>query len=117
MADILLPAATTITVPDQLVMNCLDSADIGYWACVPKGAPHDAVLQGTNTAEVEELDGAHDGEGNGRHLLTGDKVRSGVAVMAATYPYHFGNLLADNSDATTGDVLVQCALFGKIIYG
>lgn len=109
--------ATTISVPTELIVNCLDSADIGYWASVPKGANHHDLLAGTKSARVVEDDGSHDGSTNGKHTLTGDKVRAGVAVMAAKYPRHFGDLLADNSDATTGDVLIQCALFGEIVYG
>jgi hypothetical protein len=44
-------------------------------------------------------------------------VRAGLQVLATKYPHHFADIVVDNSDCTTGDVLVQCALFGEIVYG
>ncbi len=28
-----------------------------------------------------------------------------------------GDMLAENDDATTGDVFLQCALFGELVFG
>jgi hypothetical protein len=44
-------------------------------------------------------------------------IHKGIEVMAKKYPQHFGNFLSENSDAVTGDVFLQCCLFGEIIYG
>jgi hypothetical protein len=41
----------------------------------------------------------------------------GINIMANAYPYHFANFLAENEDAETGDVFLQCCLFGEIIFG
>lgn len=57
------------------------------------------------------------GEVTTEHTLTAAKVRQGVERMAAKYPWHMKNLLDDNSDAETGDVLVQLSLLGDIVYG
>lgn len=108
---------TVVQVADQLIANCLDSADIGYWARVPKGCgDHAELLKGNRTAVVIELD-ADQRQPYARHTLTAEKVRKGVERMAAKYPHHMKNLLDDNSDAETGDVLVQLALLGDIVYG
>jgi len=37
--------------------------------------------------------------------------------MAEKYPRHFHNFLEENDDAETGDVFIQCCLFGEIVYG
>lgn len=41
----------------------------------------------------------------------------GLEAMARDEARHFGDWLAENDDATTGDVFLQCALWGKVIYG
>lgn len=107
----------TQAIGDELIEHAMEAADIGYWARVPRGAEHADVLSGKAVAIVREVDGSHDGKGDGRHELTAAKVRSGLQVMAERYPFHFANLIQDNADAETGDVLIQCALFGQIVYG
>jgi len=113
--------SSTITtlgnVPDELIINALESADIGYWANVPRGADHAKLLSGTATALVYESEGPHDGKRDGHHERTGEKVRAGLQVLASKYPHHLADIVGDNSDCVTSDVLVQCALFGEIIYG
>ncbi len=37
--------------------------------------------------------------------------------MASKYPDHFNDVVRGMGDATTGDTLVQCALFGDTVYG
>ncbi len=41
----------------------------------------------------------------------------GLHVMADVAPRHFGNWLNENDDAETGDVFLQCALFGEVVFG
>jgi hypothetical protein len=43
-------------------------------------------------------------------------VRKGLALMAAKYPHHFADMLDESGDATTGDVFLQCCLFGEVEY-
>ena len=45
------------------------------------------------------------------------KIQKGLRVMAEKYPRHFQNFIDENFDAETGDVFVQCCLFGEIVYG
>ena len=44
-------------------------------------------------------------------------VKKGLQIMAEKYPRHMGEFLNDNDDAETGDVFLQCCLFGDAIYG
>jgi hypothetical protein len=49
--------------------------------------------------------------------VTYEKLKEGARVMATKYPRHFANMVGDNGDAETGDVLVQCAVFGEVVFG
>lgn len=50
-------------------------------------------------------------------VLNLETIATGLRVMADKYPWHFANFINDNYDAETGDVFVQCCVFGDIIYG
>lgn len=52
-----------------------------------------------------------------RHTLDKASLERGIQVMADKYPKHFSNFMNENDDAETGDIFVQCCLFGKIVYG
>lgn len=41
----------------------------------------------------------------------------GAYVMAERYPRQWADFLSENEDAETGDVFLQCCLFGDAIYG
>jgi len=41
----------------------------------------------------------------------------GLKVMATKYTKHFADVMTETGDAITGDVLLQCACFGELIYG
>jgi hypothetical protein len=81
----------------------------GYWARIDVGA-HQPGWRNYFDAEFTEDSGE-------THKLSLDKLKAGLAIMATKYPHHFKDVLGETGDATTGDVLVQCALFGKIVYG
>lgn len=44
-------------------------------------------------------------------------IRRGEQVMLQDYRRHFGDLLAENDDAITADVFLQCAVMGEVVYG
>ena len=68
-------------------------------------------------------DDAEDFDGNGKfpesakHRITMDNVRKGLELMQEQYPRHYADLVEENDDAITGDVWLQLAVFGDIIYG
>lgn len=41
----------------------------------------------------------------------------GAKIMAKKYPRHFKDFIEENDDGITGDVYLQCCLFGEIVYG
>lgn len=41
----------------------------------------------------------------------------GLSLMSRDYPNHFADFMAENEDAETADVFVQCCIFGNIVYG
>lgn len=51
------------------------------------------------------------------HRLDLAAIQRGLELMAKDFPKHFGDFVAGDSDANTGDTLVQLALFGQIKYG
>jgi len=46
-----------------------------------------------------------------------DACQRGLHVMAEKYPRHFSAMMTENDDAETGDVFLQCCLFGELVYG
>lgn len=43
-------------------------------------------------------------------------IGQGLDALAAKYPRHFADLVNENTDVITADVLLQCCLFGELIY-
>jgi hypothetical protein len=43
-------------------------------------------------------------------------IGQGLDALATKYPRHFADLINENTDAITADVLLQCCLFGELIY-
>ena len=46
-----------------------------------------------------------------------EAIKKGLQIMSQKYPRHFGDFMNENDDAITGDVFLQCCVFGKIIFG
>lgn len=90
-----------------------------YWARIDVGQHQPGwrnyfTARFTITEMGDEQAGAVHGE---TYDLSLDKLKQGLQVLANEYPHHFKDVIAETGDATTGDVLVQCALFGTIVYG
>lgn len=45
-----------------------------------------------------------------------DVITRGLDVLATRYPRHFADLVNENCDAITADVLLQCCFFGELLY-
>lgn len=50
-------------------------------------------------------------------VLNRASMRMGAEIMAQKYPRHWANFIAENDDAETADVYLQCCLFGELVYG
>jgi hypothetical protein len=60
----------------------------------------------------------NDGQGETeREILNLESIERGLKVMAKKYPSHMKDFLDEQDDAGTGDVFLQCCLFGKVIFG
>lgn len=75
-----------------------------------------ALYEGEFEIVVTEEEESTAGAGR-EHKLTPETVQRGIQVMATKYPRHFKDMIEENGDATTGDVFLQCCLFGDIVYG
>ncbi len=83
---------------------------IGYWASVRNYAPNDGT--------VEVLDRDEPRDTRKWRKVTPTAIAKGLAVCAEKYPHVFGAWARDRiGDATTADVIVQCAIFGEAVYG
>lgn len=49
--------------------------------------------------------------------LDREAVDRGLTVMRAKYPHHWSSFVHEDEDAETGDVFIQCALLGDVVYG
>lgn len=58
-----------------------------------------------------------DTEEGKEYVLDRAAIDRGLVIMLKDYPRHFADFLGGNDDAETGDVFLQCCIFGKIIYG
>jgi hypothetical protein len=111
-----------VEIDDRRLHDTLVSAIEGgcnYWASVDVGR-HEPDWANYFTAKltiIEESDESNGAIQGRTYQLSLDKLRSGVTTMANKYPHHFKDVMMGDGDATTGDVLVQCALFGTIVYG
>lgn len=50
-------------------------------------------------------------------VLDLESIKRGLQAMATECPRHWQTFLAENDDAETADVFLQCCLYGEIIYG
>ena len=51
------------------------------------------------------------------YTLDRKRMVKGLQVMADKFPRHFRNFMEENDDAETGDVFLQCCIFGDVVFG
>jgi len=59
----------------------------------------------------------HEDDDTTRHSIDATKLAAALKLMHDKYPHHYANVITDNDDAETGDVLLQLAAFGELVYG
>lgn len=67
--------------------------------------------------EYENDNELNDGDAPVKYPLTLKDVRKGLRLMKKLYPSHYADLMEENDDAITGDVWLQLAIFGELVYG
>lgn len=115
-----------VSVAAQTIEDELCSALEGgsnYWYEIVATTPsldrsqylHEVPVRGGSltfaTLEHDEIGGAK------TWVLDRAAIERGLVVIATKYPKHFADMLTENGDATTGDVLLQCCLFGELVFG
>lgn len=65
-----------------------------------------------------QISGDENDKDNGKQFVLNLKeIKYGLTCMSKKYPRHYADFLSENENAGTGDVFLQCCLFGEIIYG
>lgn len=67
--------------------------------------------------DVEDFDGEGEFPESAKHRITIADVEKGLKLMQEQYPHHYADLVEEEDDAITGDVWLQLAVFGELIYG
>lgn len=79
--------------------------------------PHiDYPLNEGGNLRIETLD-KEEVNGQKSWTLNLSSIEKGLKVFADKYPHHWADFLNENDDATTGDVFLQCCLFGEVVFG
>ena len=119
------------------LLSCAIEGGSNYWYVIDKFIKPEKVLKLDESGDEEEegeifrymhyplspggsiviadMDEPEDErEGFTLNLVT---IESGLRTMAKEYPRHFADFIGENDDAETGDVFLQCCLFGELVYG
>lgn len=118
-----------IEISDERIgdlLCCAMEGGIGYWATIIDYENPDEVkvefahneLPLTERGAVvltESNDGPLDDQPRWR--LDRAAVERGLRLLAEKYPGHWAEFLTENEDADTGDVFVQLAVLGELVYG
>ncbi|BCB22245.1 hypothetical protein [Bosea sp. ANAM02] len=79
---------------------------------------HEAVFAQPFKAKLRFEDPKkEEGNDEGERVITNADIERGLVLMATKAPRHFADLLSDQGDQTTGDVLLQMIVLEDIVYG
>lgn len=119
----------TISIPDDTVANVIISAltsGIGHWCDKArvtgrkKGIPSGIFDKPEYERYFRPLQGGalivREAETKQEHVVDRAAILRAIAIIGAKYPHHLSSMISDNTDAVTGDVLIQCAALGDIKY-
>lgn len=117
-------------VSRQQVANALWHAftdEIPWFKIVERVAPRELRFRSIDQTNPGIVDYPLNEGGMVRMMSTGpcaqmfelrlDNVALGIEVLATYYPRHFADLVNEKADSVTGDALLQCCIFGELIYG
>lgn len=105
----------TIEISDQKIADCLEAASSSEWAKIVRYPQNMLpVVQGAVTAVLEEW--GDEDKCIELHTLNSINISKGLRVLAEEYPNTLGDIIQEDCDMYTGDLLIQCALFGEEKY-
>lgn len=67
-----------------------------------------------NIADVEECE---EDKEQGQHKISIDDVINGLNIVMLNYPQMYAAIRDENYDLYDADAVIQCAVFGDVIYG
>ena len=73
---------------------------------------YEGVAAGEHTVTLEDVEGT-----DGPWTLDRAAIEQGIRLMAEKYQRHFADAMTENYDAMTGDVFLQLAVMGEIVFG
>lgn len=108
--------SVTLDFDEERVADLLIPAfesGIGYWCRIDRHAKPLAIVLGEASALLAEV------ESLTRRSYTLDRkaIIDGLTTFPKVAPRHFAQWMKGNEDAETGDVFLQCCLFGEVRYG
>lgn len=94
-----------LSILDDVIRNAVGGASIGYWAKDFAWNRKAMILECTeqDTNKVHRIEPE-------------DLARAVGLLLSGKYPKNAGYFLAGNADGSTGDLLVQLAVFGEEKY-
>ncbi len=114
----------TLDVSDIRIAQALVGAHSQYWcASITFSSSSDAsgpaqwrrlVLAHTSATVTQRPDGGNLPEAL---PITARTIATGLGKLAVAYPAVFGRLAGGEADGADGDTLLQCVVFGEVIYG
>lgn len=114
------PIPVTLELNEKMLHDNITSGieyGVQYWAAVDVGE-HQVGWRNYFTARFTVTESGDEVAVLGQtYELSIEKLVAGLLVLSKKYKHHFSDILGEDGDATTGDVLIQCALFGDIIFG
>jgi len=115
----------SVAIPEQrvndIIVNAVDSGLNGWCGGAALFDRHNRAIRWQNNCE-RIMQNSHtlkvvDKDTQDEYWLTPNRIIQGLQHMASAYPAHFSNILNDNDDAETADVLIQCCCFSGVRYG
>jgi hypothetical protein len=98
----------TIEVSDDTIADYIGRANITYWA--------ETIAWNRTKLALMIKEDDPDAGSDGRHHIGRDAIAAGLGALATKYPSHFADLVGDKGDMYTGDLLIQCCVFGEDKY-
>jgi hypothetical protein len=100
---------------------CAFEGGSNYWYTIVKHNKKEINAQFLSTLPAKEGGWVEvmDNEGELKKAVRVDRsvAEKGLKIMAEKYPKHFTDFINENDDADTGDVFLQCCVFGNVIFG
>lgn len=104
-----------VEVPVQRVFDLLDCAGSDYWARL-EHSYGTLTLGGKRVYSAWSDNERYEQDGLRLFTLDSASLQRGARIFAKEAPRHFALWLEESEDADSGDIFLQCCLFGKVVF-